>query len=592
MRRFLPALAAAAFYLVVALVLFAPVLGRFSTHCLAHPQSELNMKVWDQWRTSQGLVRDHTIPQEVPFIDFPRGGVLFPSDPLNCVLFLPVHVVAGPAARYNISPLVHLVLAALGAYFLALYLTGSQGGALLAGTAFGFNPFLLTYGVETACSEAVCVVGFPLFLLFLVRTVREGSLLNPVLAAACCGVLATSSVYYGQFALLLLFVFLVYLAVAVRRAEHLTLDPALLLPSTGIWNRALAARLLLFALVAGLLTVPFAVVVRRSVTSPRSVLPQEEFARRDGGFDRGAASLSCSGVITDLVRMGKGAMRERLIESRFVFATYSGVVLLGLALLSLRRRSRFLLFCAGSALMFLVLFAGPYFRVSDSILCEGPWNLPYVAFFRFFPMFSSILEPFRLHVLFTLFVVLMAASGLGRVAAGSGKETGAGILASLLFLAELLVVSPVPFPLSVTELSHPSACRALAEDPRVYAVLDLPFHYRGGSLFYKKVFYFQTLHGRAIPNRVAYFPHLLEESALYRALVDFEARKGGSLHVEGAAAEFTRLGSMGFGRILVHREAYEPDTAAGVSRFLRLHLGSPLDLGEGVDAYDLPGLRK
>ena len=585
-----PTLLAAAFYLVVTLVIFAPVLAGFSRDCLAHPLSELNIKLWDQWRTSEGLLKEGGLPQEVPLINFPRGGVLFPSDPLNSALFLPVYAVAGLAARYNASLMVHLFLAALSAYWLALYLTGSRGGALVAGTAFGFNPFLLTYGVESGCSEAVCVAGLPLLLLFLVRSAREASLANPLLAALCCLFLAGSSTYHGQFGLLLLFVFLVYLAGFVRSTSHLSLEPLQEREApVPLLAGPLLRRGLVFVLAAAALVLPLALTISRTVASSRSVLPHGEFDRRSRSADS-VWTESC-GVMLDEVCPGKAALRHHDTESRFVFATYTGFVVLGLALWSLRRRCPFLIFCAMSALLFLVLFAGPHLRVTRTLCLPGPTNVAYAAFFHGFPTFAAILEPFRLHVLFVLFVSLMAAVGLRHLE--EGRRGGwSGLLVSLLVVAEYLVASPMPFPLTATALETPTMCRILRDDPRPYAIVDLPVRYRGSALFYKKVFYLQIAHGRAIPNRVAFVPRLMEDSPVYRALVERETRGAGAIQVENPLEGLADLARMGFGRILVHRTAYEPATADAVSEFLRGHLGPPVDLGDGVEGYDLPSPRR
>ena len=589
MKKLGPALLALAFYLLVALVFFSPVTRHFTTHCLAHPQGELYMKLWDQWWTSEGLLRDGSLPQETRLINYPWGGTLFPSDPLNSVLFLPVYATLGLPARYNISPLVHLVLGAFAMFLLVRYLTGSPGAALLAGTAFGFNPFLLGYGVESGCSEAVCVSGFPLLLLFAIRSARESGQTNPILAGAACGFLAWSSLYYGLFGLLLLFVFAGYLA--VLRLRGIPVDQGLpgegAVSRCGDWNRALASRLALLVLVAGLLMSPLAHLISRSVSSPDSIISREELAFRTEGHSARYAELSWSGVIADQVRPGKAGCRVREKESRFVVVTYSGFVLLGLAALALRRRTPFVLFCATSASLFLVLFAGPYLRLTDQVWSGSPINPVYWAFFHGFPRFSVILEPFRLHVMFVLFVAILAGLGMRRWC-GEGSGLARGVAAALLVLAEYIVISPLPFPLSVTEMSHPSACRVLAEDSRPYAVVELPFAYRGGPLFYKQVFYFQVLHGRPIPNRVAFYPRLMQESRLFRVLLKLEGPPGERRGLEAVTAEDVRsLSHWGFGRIVVHREAYRPETWEEVSRTLRPLLGAPSDLGGDVEAYDL-----
>lgn len=532
-------------YVALALLLFAPVLGRFGTHCLAHPQGELPMKLWDQWRTSQALLEDGAFPEETTLVGFPRGGTLFPSDPLNSLVFLPVYAAFGPAARFNASPLFHLVFAAMAAWWLAWYLTESPGGALVAGAAYGFSPFLLSYGVESGCSEALAVGWFPLLLLFLVRTVREPGWASPVLAGVCAFLLTFSSLYYGVFGMLLVAVFLVGVL-----AARLLSRPVLL-------------RLLVFAVVAGVLTLPFAWTVMRTVATSRSVLAAEDLQSRDDVFD---PLQGTSGVLLDLVWP---VSRERSTETRLVRVTYVGVLLLGLALWGVRGRQGPWL--GAAAALFLLLFLGPRLQLSDSLYLPGPWNVVFLAFAKGFPLFSRIFEPFRLVVLVTLCLSLLAAYGVRRL--GLAWWVG-GLLAVVLVAEARLVVGPF----SVTEPSRPEWCRLVAASPS--AVIELPFTWRGGPLFHKRVFWWQTLHGRPIPNGVAFYPPLMSQSALYRQLVEHESPGAGPFGP--AASGFAELRAMGFGCVVAHRDAYLPAAWAEVSGFLQGALGPGEEVDEGV----------
>ena len=610
MRR---ALLALMLYSLITGFIFAPVLGRFTTHCLAHPQGEVSVKLWDQGRTADGLARTGRLPVETTQVSFPRGGTLFPSDPLNCLVFHPVFMRFGAAARYNAAPMAHLVLNAMAAFFLALYLTGSTGGALLAGAAFGFSPYLLSYGIESGSSEAVCAAGFPLLLLFAIRTVVEPGLANPLLAAGSLLFLLVCSNYYGVFGMLLLFVLGLYVALVARRPQDLSLrdDPSTEDQATDVQaskarpsqrillDRGLLARLAVFTLVAVMLAGPFTLAVYRTVSTPRSVLPRERLGNRTEGVSHlrpTEAGHTWTGVLSDLVRPGKESARLAMVESRFVRVTYSGIVLLGLAAYSLRRRRRFLRFVAGATVLFGLLFLGPYLQVTDQLYTSVPMNPVFLGFFYAFPLFGMVLEPFRLHIVITLLLSLMAARGLADLA-GRRDGLAVGCAAALLVTAEYLWLSPLPFPLSVTELDQPTYCRVLREDPRPYAVIDLPVHFQGTQLFYKRVLYCQTLHGRPIPNNVAFLPPLLDESAVYRALLvmaeDAEPRSDDhSLTVDELDAEFTALEKLGFGRIVVHTDAMKPQLPLKVGGFLHKRLGRPVYTDDTVQVYDLPTLFK
>lgn len=598
MRRFAPALLALALYCVIAGLIFAPVLGQFTTHCLSHPQGEISMKLWDQARTADGIRKTGGLPDETMLVNFPYGGKLFTSDPLNCLLFHSVFTRFGAAARYNIAPMAHLVLNAMAAFFVALYLTGSPGGALFAGAAFGFSPYLLSYGIESGSSEATCAAGFPLLLLFAIRTVREPNLSNPILAAASLFFLVVASNYYGVFGLLLLFVLCVYLALFARRAEDLSLRDDVAPSDAPLWNRGVLARIALCVVATIAMTVPYGLAVYRTVATPRAVLPRVQLENRRADvthFFPDENGQTRVGVLVDLVLPGKDAARVMEAESRFVRVTYCGMVLLTLAALSLRRRRRFLMFLGCAALFFVLLFVGPYMQISSSLNAGAPVNGVFVAFFYGFPMFGMIFEPFRLHVLITLFLSLMAAAALRDLSPGR-FAVAIGFAAAVLVTAEYLLVSPLPFPLSVTALDEPLYSRALKSDTRPYAIIELPLRVRQGGLFYKRIFYAQTVHQRSIPNCVAFTPPLMNDSALYRALLvlaaDIQPKEGDRELTDAEVdAGFIELEKMGFGRIMLHTDVLTPQGQMRLGGFLRRHLGRPVNLGEGVEAYDLPSYR-
>lgn len=581
MRRHPAPLVALLLYTALGLLLFAPVLDRFASACLANPSGEVSMKLWDQWRTSESLLARGALPEETHLVDFPGGGALFPSDPGNSVFFLPVYAAFGPEARFNAAPLAQLVLGALATFALALQLTRSPGGALVAGTAFGFSPFLLSYALESGCSEAAAVAGFPLLLLFLLRTLRGPGLANPALAGACAFLLAFSSLYYGVFGLLLVAYVALGTAAFARRGSDLW--PGEEEAGEPLVSRGPAARLLVFAAVAGLLALPLASTVLRTLGSPRSVLPREELSERREVFDARGATSS---VLADMVTPGKAALRERDVETRLVRTTYTGLLVLGLAAAALRRRSPLVAFLAGGAGFFLLLSLGPHLALGGALRGPDSGNLLFLAFFHGFPLFDRIFEPFRLHVLVTLFLAVLAAIGF-RELSGGRRGLAAGLAVSLLVMAEYLLVSPAPFPLSVTVPERPAWCARLRADPRPYAVLPLPFTLRGGPLFHKRVFWLQTLHRRPLPNGVAFYPPLARESAVYRELLEHEGGELAPWDRQAAPAGFAELGRRGFGRVLAHREAYLPEAWRDVSGFLTEVLGAPESLGDDVYSWDL-----
>lgn len=125
-------------YFVLAAVLFAPMMARGEVLCFR----DLADYAIPHKLFAVAELREGRIPLWNPwdFFGFPhlanlQSGVLYP---LNVLLFLPFPF------GFNLSLVVHFVIAATGTFGLARELRVSPVGATLAGVSYGFGPFLLS----------------------------------------------------------------------------------------------------------------------------------------------------------------------------------------------------------------------------------------------------------------------------------------------------------------------------------------------------------------------------------------------------------------------------------------------------------------
>ena len=156
------------------------------------------------------------------------------------LLWVGVH----PLVAYNLTFLGGFALSGAAMYYLVRALTGSRAAAVVSGTIFAIYPYRFEHYSHL---ELQMVMGLPLALFALHRTIAFGRTRDGVLAGLALALQAQSSLYYALFAIIYIPVVLCLLLWLTRRP----LKPAL---------PALAAG----AVVASVLTAPTAIAYVRN----------------------------------------------------------------------------------------------------------------------------------------------------------------------------------------------------------------------------------------------------------------------------------------------------------------------------------------
>ena len=158
--------------------------------------------LWNFWWVREALFSLGASPWWTEHVQFPIGvslvrHVLSPGNALPGGLL--ATAVGGPAA-FEWMLLVHFWLAGWFAFLFARELTGSVGGALLAGLAWSFGPFHFYYlpQMNVATTELLPLAGF-----LLVRVYREPGWRPLVGTAITAALLAATSSYYVVYAAML-----------------------------------------------------------------------------------------------------------------------------------------------------------------------------------------------------------------------------------------------------------------------------------------------------------------------------------------------------------------------------------------------------
>lgn len=461
---------AALLYAALTVVMTWPLTARLSLM----EAGDSSYFAWAMAWTSRALLHD---PASLPHANtlHPLRYTLFLDEPIvaTSVLSLPLRLVTtDPIVLLNVVRLLTFLLTAVFARALALELGLSPLAAFAAGAWFSFSSNRL------ASPAHLSVLGtqfLPLYLLFLHRWARGGSLLAASLSGAFFGLSAWACGYHALLAAAVLPLPLLLLL----RARHL---------GTGLVGLAIA-----FAFVLPLQR------LHREALAPlhyeRTTQETAFFSTPLEGFVSTSAANRIWGGPTESLRT--------IVEADF----FPGITLLALALLALlASRSidssrRAVLFSGVLALMAALVALGPEIRLLGNVLAPGPF-----ALLRDLDVFRMIRVPARASVFFTMGIALLAAIGLDRLARPAWRVT-----LVLLGLAEAFS-APLPVVAAdrclVAGEAAPPIYAWLASRPRAGAVVELPILPNDGLFqrprFDDSVYLLRsTLHWRPMVNGYA-----------------------------------------------------------------------------------------
>jgi hypothetical protein len=420
-----------------------------------------------------------------------------------------------PLAAHNTAVLAAFVLAVVGTYALARYLTTSRAGAAAAGLAFAFCPYVLAH---TAHIQLMMTAGLPLTLLALHRFVDRRTAGRAATLGAAIAAQGLSCAYYGILAGLIAGAGILFFAVSRR-----------LWRDKIYWLGAACAGLLAIAVV-----IPFFtrhLMAQEASGFARTLNDARQFSA-DWRSYLASASWTHRWMLPLLVRW-----KEPLHPGFLVVAF--GVAGVWLGLRSRGERPR-------DVTMFYTLVTGLACWISF-----GPGGGLYTALSRTIPIFSFVRAPSRFGIGVSLGLVVLMAIAIDALSRrGRGWRVGLGLVPVL--VAAEFAVAPLPLD---TMPQVPTVYRVLAEQPRG-AVAEFPF-YGGRQVEFNAVYMvFSTYHWQPLVNGYSdnYPP---EFTALALTLASFPS-----------AEAFQALTDRQTRYIVVHYPRYVADQAEDIRKRL------------------------
>ena len=356
-------------------------------------------------------------------------GMLFPA-----LLLSPVTVTAGPVAAFDVGLLAAPVVSGGCLYFVCRRLGASWVGGLVAGTLFGFSPFLM---FEAPFGHFnLTWLFFPPLAYYLLRRILldEGSASRQGLALGALVVVQ----YFTSTEILLDCVILAVLMTLIFLGRHFRDGPRV------------PKRLLIALSCACLVAVPLlAYPLWVTLAGPYHVLPNPTKA----------SGITLSNPAWPSVN-SPSAGRTARIGSGFVGA---GAIMVAASALFWWRKVREVVHFAVGALIAFVLALGLNIRTADSVLLR---TSP-IAWFAHVPLFRAI-TPYRFSGLMVMFIALLCATTITQVSRrlaelGPSRRVAVARWSISALLAAAVLVLPLltdKFPSGVEHVQLPAAVSA------------------------------------------------------------------------------------------------------------------------------------
>jgi len=555
-------------FLFLALWQMGPVLAHPTTLAIGHPNNDVWNHIWGYGFVAESLLAGE-FPLHTQLLNWPEGGSLWFIDMLGAIITLPVHIVSGPVAAYNAGMLIQWTLCGVGMYALAWRVTGSAAGAWLAGLAYQSMPHLLGQAAN-GISETMTAGFLPLALLGIRELFHNPSRRHAVQAGFILGLTALANWYYGLFAGIGL------LGLAGRGVLRRGIRP----------SRQTLRLIGIFGLTLVLLVAPAFLIFTGSMSAEDAVVT------RDPQFVWATLVLHNMTDLVSFFRPGKHYSPDlkALFGEDLLVIVYIGHALLWPALLGLTGQyRRKMMSWVVLGLVYFVLCLGPFLFVGgDYVQAFGGWiPLPFLALFKWFPMFSRISHAYRFSVGIGLVLCLMLAWTVRTWQSSSYRRRTAAFVSILavLRLGESFYGSPAPFPLPTADAHIPKVVSSLTGG----AVLDLPV---GRPVLARSQYSLAQLsHGQPSPYGLNDpLPISLRHNRFLRFLVEMEYSTAATLPAQLPWLDLS-LGRQaavadGLKWIVMHEASYPSGQFARTARFLDI-TATPVHDGEGLRIYRL-----
>jgi len=416
---------------------------------------------------------------------YPNGIESMPfSSAFNQVLyvllspFLELHVI------YTILWLLTFIIGAIGSYLLVKYLTDNKYAAFIAGIVFAFSPYHFSRGLYFF--GAATVQWIPFCALYLMKTVKEEGIKNPILAGIFFILVAMSDLQYlifmGIFAGLVFFY-----------------DLYLTLRSRKNFIHSVKQMIIKYFFFGG---VAFLGVLPLTINEILIALSKQNFLKPNANeipkLSNDLMSFFLPSHLHPLLGHFTSDLYSNVLSWPAERVNFIGYIVLGLSILALlkSRRKPDVKFWLVSTFFVTIISLGPILHFNGAVAFTDSnmkISLPYQILYNTIPFLKNCRTVGRFFVIATLGYSVLAGYGFSELL--KYKPERKKLI--LTIVGFLLIFEYLSIPYPTTQVSVPDFYYQISNDKDNYAMLEIPQNSNAGYMDFQDLYY-QTVHNKAL----------------------------------------------------------------------------------------------
>jgi hypothetical protein len=453
-------------YVLLSVAYLWPLVRRFGI-AMAGDGFDRYVFQWTNWWVTKALSQGQS-PYHTRMMFYPQGVDLhfLSFSWLNTFVWWPLQALVGDLAAYNFTVWWSWPLAGFGAYLLGREVFGDRRAAFIAGLIYAFYPY---HFAQRNHLNLLSIQWIPFSLLFLIRTVRHGRLLDGFLSGLFFAFSGLSSWHHLTLGGMLAGLWFLYAWLTEREA----------------WSRRAWRGLLVLVVTTAVLTGPFlAPLAWEQFANPAG---QDPYLGKEGETQTDLVAYFIPNLYHPLWGETAAPVHRRFLRNKdhVVALGYVPLALVIYGLFRWRqdRRVRFWLL---GLLVFWLLALGPFPRINGDPFPNVP--LPYRLVGWSLPV-RSLRNPERFNTIVGLCVALVAGVSVDTILARPSRRR---IPFGTVALSALILLEYWSWPFPTRSPDIPTGYQQIAAESDEFAIVDLPI----SNDLSKRYMYYQTAHGR------------------------------------------------------------------------------------------------
>jgi hypothetical protein len=474
-------------YTVLTLIMTYPIIFRLSDSIIGGG-GDTYWCINIMWWFKKSLLDPNLSFYNTTYLYYPTGASLAFSDvaPFLMIISLPLQILFGRIITYNILILSSFILSSFGAYLLVEYLTNDKKASFVAGIIFSFCPQHLMQVLGHL--NIVSIQFIPFFILYFLKTVKDGKKKDAVLAAIFLSI-ASLCTWYNAIYLLLFVGFYVVFSLFEDKEK--------------ILDRKVIENLTLVGILSFLLVLPFAYPMFSEMGKSAYMVPSPN---ESVFYSADLVGFFIPSVLHPLFGQYVSQFYQQFTGNGIEDTTYIGytvIFLVAYYILKCRKKLGEASFWIWLATFFFILSLGPILHImgrTHFTVFDVTVPLPYLILY-YIPAIQIARVPSRLVVMLMLSLAVLAGYGLkellkhinGKLLSRISKKDIIVLILSFLVIFEFMVI-----PYQTAKVTVPEFYKQFASDKEDNAIMEVPFKQDVYVFSVSDYMYYQTIHEKRL----------------------------------------------------------------------------------------------